>query len=78
MKVAISLPDQVFDAAERVARDMKVSRSQLYAEALAAFVAERSAASVTEQLNAVYDCADAKLDPVMAEVQARSISDETW
>jgi len=78
MKVAISLPDPVFDAAERLAQELKVSRSQLYAEALAAFLAERGAASVTEQLNVVYATQSGRMDSVLAEAQARSISDETW
>ena len=38
MKVAISLPDPVFDAAEKLASRMQVSRSQLYAQAIAEFV----------------------------------------
>ena len=36
MKVAISVPDPVFEAGEYLARQLKVSRSQLYSDALAA------------------------------------------
>ena len=34
MKTAVSIPDAIFEAAERLARKRKVSRSRLYAEAL--------------------------------------------
>jgi len=38
MKTAISLPDDVFEEAERLASRLKVSRSELYAQALQDFV----------------------------------------
>jgi len=40
MKTAISIPDPLFDAAEDVADRLGVSRSQLYAKALAEYVAK--------------------------------------
>lgn len=38
MKVAISLPDPVFNAAELLAQELCASRSQLYAQALSAYL----------------------------------------
>lgn len=73
MKVAISLPDPVFDAAEQLARQRKVSRSQLYAEALSAYVGERGAAAVTEKLDAVYANAPSHIDKALSEMQSRSL-----
>jgi metal-responsive CopG/Arc/MetJ family transcriptional regulator len=78
MRVVISLPDAVFDAADRLARELHVSRSRLYAEALTAFVAERGAAAVTQQLNQVYSTASDKMDCALAKAQLRTLSDETW
>jgi len=37
MKVAITLPDPVFEAAEHLAQELHIPRSQLYAEALSAY-----------------------------------------
>lgn len=54
MKTAISLPDDLFAAAEALAGRLGLSRSQLYATALARFVAEQERASITARLNAVY------------------------
>src|SRR5207245_3739515 len=39
MKTAVSLPDDVFDQAERLARRLRKSRSALYREAIAEYVA---------------------------------------
>jgi len=54
MKTAISIPDDVFQAAERVAAELKQSRSQLYSCAVKEYVARHSADSVTVALDAVY------------------------
>lgn len=78
MKVAISLPDPVFDAAERLAEELRVSRSQLYAQALVSFLNARGAAAVTERLNEVYGETSSELDPALASAQLASIQDEAW
>jgi predicted transcriptional regulator len=48
MKTAISVPDEVFRRAERLAKRLKVSRSELYGRALAEYVARHSPEEVTE------------------------------
>jgi metal-responsive CopG/Arc/MetJ family transcriptional regulator len=53
MKTAISLPDHVYREAERHAKRTKKSRSQLYAEALAEYLARHAPDEITEQMNAV-------------------------
>jgi predicted transcriptional regulator len=78
MKVAISLPDPVFDAAEKLASRMQVSRSQLYAQAIAEFLNHRQGSRVTEQLDAVYAVEPARIDPVLASAQHRALDDEAW
>jgi metal-responsive CopG/Arc/MetJ family transcriptional regulator len=54
MKIAISIPDDVFNEAERLAAELHCSRSQLYTRAVRDYVARRSGDKVTEMLNAVY------------------------
>ena len=78
MKVAISLPDPVFDAAEQLAGRMHVSRSQLYAQAIAEFLAKRQGSRVTEQLDAVYAVEPATVDPALASAHHRALDDESW
>lgn len=78
MKVAISLPDPVFSAAEKLAHRLRVSRSQLYARALEEFLDKRQDARVTECLNAVYAVTQEPIDPALDAAQRAAISHETW
>ena len=78
MKVAISLPDPVFDAAERLAAYLQVSRSQLYADAISAYLKTRGAMEVREQLNAVYGNQTSKLDDDLYQAQVLTLRDEAW
>jgi metal-responsive CopG/Arc/MetJ family transcriptional regulator len=54
MKTAVSLPDDVFQRAERLARRAGRSRSEVYAAALREYVARHSPDQVTEALNRLY------------------------
>jgi len=78
MKTAISIPDPLFDAAEDVADRLGVSRSQLYAKALAEYVAKHRDDQVTEALNRVYANYSSTLDPALAAMQFASIPREEW
>ena len=63
MKTAISLPDAVFRAAERQAKRVRKSRSQLYAEALSEYLSRHAPEEVTEAMNRVVDEMDSGPDP---------------
>ena len=79
MKTAISIPDLIFQSAERAAKRLKLSRSQLYAAAVAAYVERHRESSVTEKLNEVYADADTSLvESGLAAAQLRSIARERW
>jgi predicted transcriptional regulator len=54
MKTAVSIPDDVFEQADRFARETGRSRSQLYAEALRLFLQEAVGDPVTAALDRVY------------------------
>lgn len=66
MKTAVSLPDVLFKHAERLARKQRKSRSRLYSEAIAEYVARHDPDSITEKLNEVADAVDTSLDPFVA------------
>ena len=78
MKIAISVPDEIFEAGEHLAKQLGLSRSQLYADALSAYLSERGAVAVTDKLNAVYAQEPSKLDPPLAHAQLSRVSDEAW
>ena len=51
MKTAISIPDRVFQDAERLAEKLRKSRSQMYSEAVAEYVARHAPDRVTEAMD---------------------------
>jgi len=53
MKTAISLPDELFQAAEIQAERLGKSRSELYADALAEYLLRHAPDEVTEAMNRV-------------------------
>ncbi len=76
MKVAISLPDPTFKAAERVSKRLGMSRSQFYARAVDAFVKAHRGDGVREALAAVYGAEPAEVDPLMDQLQAEALHEE--
>ena len=53
MKTAISIPDEVFEAADRAAKKLGVSRSELYATAVHEYVTRYRVENITSRLNEV-------------------------
>jgi metal-responsive CopG/Arc/MetJ family transcriptional regulator len=51
MKTAVSIPDEIFEEAERLVRRMKRPRSEVYSPALAEYVARHAPDRVTEAMN---------------------------
>jgi metal-responsive CopG/Arc/MetJ family transcriptional regulator len=76
MKVAISLPDPTFRAAEQVSKRLGMSRSQLYAQAVEAFVKAHRGDEIREALTAVYGAEPAAVDPVIDQLQAEALREE--
>ena len=73
MKTAISIPDPIFASAQRLAKRLGVSRSELYVTALREFLAEHDEDKVMEKLNEVYDREESRLDSTLRKLQTRSI-----
>jgi metal-responsive CopG/Arc/MetJ family transcriptional regulator len=78
MKVAISIPDSVFAQAERLAQELHVPRSKLYAEAIAEYLERHGGSAVTAKLNAVYSEQSCEVEPAFAQAQSATLSDEAW
>ncbi len=78
MKTAISIPDDLFESADTLADRLGVSRSQLYASAIADYLAKHHGRKVTKQLDAVYAVEDNRLDSSAAALQARTLRSEEW
>jgi metal-responsive CopG/Arc/MetJ family transcriptional regulator len=78
MKTAISIPDLIFEAAERVAKRFGVSRSQLYTKAVTEYLIEHHRDDVTEKLNKIYEKKLSGLDPICHALQFSSVQKDEW
>ncbi len=78
MKTAISLPDQLFETADRLAQRLGVSRSELYATAVAEYVAKHRDEDVTAKLNEVFADEPSGMDSALRSAQARSVTSTEW
>ncbi len=81
MKTAISIPDVIYQDAERMAKRRGMSRSELYANAVAEYVSAERYMGVGERLDAVYGGSkppDSRLDPAFAQIQSASLDKDEW
>ena len=78
MKTAISIPDPIYRAADRLARRLGLSRSRLYAKAIAAYVERHREEATTEALNQVYSTEDSGLHDDLQHLQGASILRDRW
>lgn len=80
MKTAIFIPDALFESAERLAKRLGISRSQLYQRAVESFLQQNSQQGVTEALDAIYGSEPemSRLDPALEHLQSASVIKDEW
>jgi predicted transcriptional regulator len=78
MKTAVSIPDDLFQRADQLASRLGKSRSELYREALADYVACRDTGAVTAALNEVADDLAAERHGFAAEAARRTLERDEW
>lgn len=78
MKTAISIPDDVFANAERLARKLRKSRSQLYAEAVAEYLTRHDPEAITEAMNRVCEQVGPQSDPGVSAAARRILERTEW
>ncbi len=78
MKTAVSIPDPVFKAADKLAHRLGMSRSSLYAEALHRYLQLHDERAITAKLDQVLAHESSELHPRLQSIQARSIPHESW
>ncbi len=78
MKTAISIPDDLYADAERLARRLGKARSQLYAEAIREYLARHDDEAITDALNELHDAGDLPIDPAVAAMSARVLQRADW
>ena len=72
------MPDDLFRLAEAAARRLHVSRSKLYANAIAEYLNRQQDNTITERLNEVYALRPAKLDSGLHRAQVKSLEKDAW
>jgi len=78
MKTAVSIPDDVFEKVERLARRGKRSRSEVFSAALREYVARHSPEEVTEALNRMCDDVGDQTDEFVAAAARRVLERSEW
>ncbi len=80
MKTAISIPEELFQAAELTAHRLGLSRSALYQRALAAYLDRLNDRLVTEALDVTYAAGaeDDRLDEILERMQSSTFPSEEW
>ncbi len=78
MKIAISLPDPLFNAAEQLAAELGIPRSQLYAEALASYLSTHGGPAITAKLNEIHGAMAMPVEPALTKAQLRTLNHEAW
>ena len=75
-KTAISVPTEIFELSERLAKKLKVSRSQIFAMGVKKLGEELDEEDLIARINAVCDEVDTSLDPAIRLYQSRMIERE--
>ena len=82
MKTAISLPDKVYFEAEETARNLGISRSALYLNALTEYLKKNNRKNITKKLNEIYKNDDFNEFEPISNAALESIreltKDDTW
>jgi predicted transcriptional regulator len=77
MKTAVSIPDDVFNKVEKLARRTRRSRSEVFSAALREYVARHAPDEVTEALNRVCEEVE-RTDEFVAEASRRVLEITEW
>lgn len=78
MKTAISIPDDVFRRAERLARRTRKSRSELFSDAIREYIARHAPDEVTEAMDRACEELTQATDPFVSAASRRVLERVEW
>ena len=78
MKTAVSIPDEVFNEAERLAKRLKKSRSEVYSRAVAEYIARHASDRVTELMDKALDEIGEQRDDFVTRVSQLRLEKSEW
>jgi metal-responsive CopG/Arc/MetJ family transcriptional regulator len=78
MKTAVSIPPDIYEGAERLARRTKKSRSRLFSDALSEYLARHAPDEVTEAMDRACAEAGEDKDPFASAAAQRALRRSKW
>jgi metal-responsive CopG/Arc/MetJ family transcriptional regulator len=78
MKVAVSIPDDVFAEADALAKRLQTSRSEIYSRALGEFIGHHASDRVTVLMNEAVDSVGDEPDAFMTAAARRVFDKTEW
>lgn len=78
MKIAISLPDELFGLADEFARTLDISRSELYAAAIQEYMTNHAKVDLVECIDAACAQVDTNLADDVAAVTHKMLLESEW
>jgi metal-responsive CopG/Arc/MetJ family transcriptional regulator len=78
MKTAVSIPDELFKGAERLARRTRRSRSRLFSDALREYLARHTPDNVTESMDKALAQIGKGQDEFVSSAARRSLEQSEW
>jgi metal-responsive CopG/Arc/MetJ family transcriptional regulator len=78
MKTTVSIPDDVFEAAECLAAELQISRGQLYRRALQEYMAKHASDLLTERMNRAVDKVGIEADAFSQKAARRVLARVEW
>jgi metal-responsive CopG/Arc/MetJ family transcriptional regulator len=78
MKTAVSIPDDLFEGAERLARRTNRSRSRLFSDALKEYLARHTPDKVTEAMNSTLAQIGEEQDSFVSSTAHRVLERSEW
>ncbi len=79
MKTAVSVPDDLFDQVDRLARRSRRSRSEVYSAALREYIARHAPDDVTAGLDRVVaELGESVAEPFTASAARRTLNSAEW
>ena len=78
MKTEVSIPDDIFRGAERLARRSKKSRSRLFSDALREYVARHASEEITKAMNRACAVVGDTRDPFVSTAARRTLKRIEW
>jgi metal-responsive CopG/Arc/MetJ family transcriptional regulator len=78
MKIAVSIPDEIFERVERLAKRGGRSRSELYSAALKEYAERHAPDDVTEAMNQACAAIEEPRDPFATAAARRVLERSEW